>query len=146
MLLPLSNQASSLSNVSPTPRIAPPEFCRYLSLTELFIASDSSQSGVTQATQAVVETPHPEHQDPSFVQQTRNAPSQESSRTAVSGTRAEHIAFTSPDGQTTYTRSELDELARGKPNSNGDLVFFKPGFVSEDPWFRLRSRKGDTNK
>ncbi|KIV79847.1 hypothetical protein PV11_07392 [Exophiala sideris] len=51
-------------------------------------------------------------------------------------------AFTSPISNTYFTRTDLEELARGKVNANGDTVFFKPGFVSDDPWARLRDRNG----
>ncbi|RVX73306.1 hypothetical protein B0A52_02948 [Exophiala mesophila] len=106
--------------------------------------SDPSQSDVAQETQAATELPPLEHQGPSLVQRARNAPSHGASGTALPDTRTEQIAFTSPDGQTTYTRSELDEWARGKRNNNGDLVFFKPGFITEDPWSRLRGRNSST--
>lgn len=51
-------------------------------------------------------------------------------------------AFTSPISNTYYTRSDLDEWARGKINANGDTVYFKPGFVSDDPWARHRDKDG----
>ncbi|OAP56462.1 hypothetical protein AYL99_09641 [Fonsecaea erecta] len=47
-------------------------------------------------------------------------------------------AFTSPQTGISYTAAELEEWSRGKVNARGDKVFFKPGFVSDDPWFRLR--------
>ncbi|KIW10434.1 hypothetical protein PV08_11398 [Exophiala spinifera] len=52
-------------------------------------------------------------------------------------------AFSSPVSNTYYTREDLDAWARGKVNANGDTVYFKPGFVSDDPWARLRPREGD---
>ncbi|KAI1617262.1 hypothetical protein EDD36DRAFT_462117 [Exophiala viscosa] len=52
-------------------------------------------------------------------------------------------AFTSPISNTYYTRTDLEEWARGKVNANGDTVFFKPGFVSDDPWARLRDKNGN---
>lgn len=58
------------------------------------------------------------------------------------GSTASHqtYAFISPETGISYTRSELDEWSRGKVNERGDTVFFKPGFVCEDPWFRLRDQ------
>lgn len=50
-------------------------------------------------------------------------------------------AFVAPRTGISYTRAELDAWAKGKVNANGDLVYFKPAFVSEDPWFRLRDGK-----
>jgi hypothetical protein len=50
-------------------------------------------------------------------------------------------AFSAPSTDTHYTRAELDEWARGRPNRHGDLVFFKPGFVCDDPWARHRDGK-----
>lgn len=50
------------------------------------------------------------------------------------------IVFTSAISNTNYTKADLEAWARGKKNPNGDLVFFKPGFISEDPWSRLRDR------
>ncbi|KIV94955.1 hypothetical protein PV10_02669 [Exophiala mesophila] len=106
--------------------------------------SDPFQSDIAQETQAATDLPPAEHQGPSLVQRARNASRQGASRTDLPGTSTEQIAFTSPDGKTTYTRSELNEWARGKPNNNGDLVFFKPGFITEDPWSRLRGRNLST--
>lgn len=50
----------------------------------------------------------------------------------------EPCAFTSPVSNTFYSRSDLDSWARGHINSDGDTVYFKPGFVSEDPWARAK--------
>ncbi len=52
-------------------------------------------------------------------------------------------AFTSPETGVAYTRGELDQWSRGKVDGRGDTVFFKPGFVCADPWFRLRDRPRD---
>ncbi|KIW66104.1 hypothetical protein PV04_08308 [Phialophora macrospora] len=46
--------------------------------------------------------------------------------------------FTSPQTGISFTKQELDEWARGKINEQGDKVYFKPGFVDDDPWSRLR--------
>ncbi|KAJ9610764.1 hypothetical protein H2200_005541 [Cladophialophora chaetospira] len=50
-------------------------------------------------------------------------------------------AFTSPQTEIAYTRQELQELMNGKVNERGDKVYFKPGFVDEDPWSRLRKKE-----
>lgn len=55
-------------------------------------------------------------------------------------------AFSSPISNTYYTREDLDAWARGKVNGNGDTVYFKPGFVSNDPWARLRPKEDHDNK
>ncbi|KIX99701.1 uncharacterized protein Z520_04337 [Fonsecaea multimorphosa CBS 102226] len=52
-------------------------------------------------------------------------------------------AFTSPQTGISYTSEELEQWSRGKVNARGDKVFFKPGFVSDDPWFRLRGGAGN---
>jgi hypothetical protein len=54
-----------------------------------------------------------------------------------------NFMFTSPQTGISYTKQELEEWARGKINGQGDKVYFKPGFVDDDPWSRLR-KKGDT--
>jgi hypothetical protein len=47
-------------------------------------------------------------------------------------------AYVSPETGVSYTAQELNEWGRGKINEHGDKVYFKPGFVIDDPWFRLR--------
>jgi hypothetical protein len=49
-----------------------------------------------------------------------------------------HTSYISPSN-TSYqlTASELNALRAGRPNARGDTVFFKPGFVDENPWKRL---------
>ncbi|KIW80699.1 hypothetical protein Z517_07315 [Fonsecaea pedrosoi CBS 271.37] len=49
-----------------------------------------------------------------------------------------NYAFVSPETGISFTPEELEELSRGKINARGDRVFFKPAFVADDPWFRLR--------
>jgi hypothetical protein len=48
-------------------------------------------------------------------------------------------AFISTQTGISYTRAELDEWQNGKVNKRGDKVYFKPGFVDEDPWARLKN-------
>ncbi|KEF60786.1 uncharacterized protein A1O9_02348 [Exophiala aquamarina CBS 119918] len=67
-------------------------------------------------------------------------PSRDSLSVHESAPRSPEIVFTSSATNTNYTKAELDVWARGKRNLNGDLVFFKPGFISEDPWSRLRDK------
>ncbi|KAJ4609879.1 hypothetical protein HRR85_006152 [Exophiala dermatitidis] len=57
-------------------------------------------------------------------------------------THGTSYAFSAPNSNTFYTRAELDEWARGKVNARGDVVYFKPAFVSDDPWARLRPSRG----
>ena len=61
---------------------------------------------------------------------------------ASTSTSPSAYAFASPISNTYYTRAELEEWAKGKVNENGDTVYFKPGFVCEDPWARLRDKDG----
>ncbi|OAL36463.1 hypothetical protein AYO20_04359 [Fonsecaea nubica] len=57
-----------------------------------------------------------------------------------------NYAFVSPETGISFTPEELEELSRGKINARGDRVFFKPAFVADDPWFRLRrTGKGGDN-
>lgn len=46
-----------------------------------------------------------------------------------------------PETSQPFTQSELDEFARGKLNANGDTIYFKPGFIVDDPWARAREFK-----
>ncbi|EXJ88031.1 hypothetical protein A1O1_04958, partial [Capronia coronata CBS 617.96] len=50
-------------------------------------------------------------------------------------------AFSYPATNTFYTRAQLNEWAQGKVNARGDTVYFRPNFVSDDPWARLRTQK-----
>lgn len=49
-----------------------------------------------------------------------------------------NIAYTSPSNPSyQLTASELNALRAGRPNARGDTVFFKPGFIDENPWKAL---------
>lgn len=51
-------------------------------------------------------------------------------------------AFTSPETGISFTHEELKDLMEGKKiNERGDKVYFKPGFVTNDPWARLRGNQ-----
>ncbi|KIW24060.1 uncharacterized protein PV07_09797 [Cladophialophora immunda] len=65
-------------------------------------------------------------------------PQLSSSSASLSAQPETSYAFTYPRTGVSYTSQELDAWSRGKTNERGDKVFFKPGFVSDDPWFRLR--------
>ncbi|KAK5464748.1 hypothetical protein LTS15_001310 [Exophiala xenobiotica] len=69
-----------------------------------------------------------------------NQASSTATQPQVNSDQAPVYAFASPISNTYYTRSDLDEWARGKINANGDTVYFKPGFVSDDPWARNRGK------
>ncbi|KIW93851.1 uncharacterized protein Z519_05166 [Cladophialophora bantiana CBS 173.52] len=70
----------------------------------------------------------------------RSIPSQPSSCSIPFSTQQQTTTiFTSPETGMSYTSEELDEWTRGKINERGDKVYFKPGFVCDDPWFRLRN-------
>ena len=60
-----------------------------------------------------------------------------------SASESPNFVYTSPTG-VGFTKAELNAWARGKKNENGDLVFFKPGFISDDPWKRLRPETGNS--
>lgn len=48
---------------------------------------------------------------------------------------ATNAAYTSPSNPSyKLTASELNALRMGRPNARGDTVFFKPGFIDENPW------------
>jgi hypothetical protein len=48
---------------------------------------------------------------------------------------ATNTAYTSPSNPSyKLTASELNALRVGWPNARGDTVFFKPGFIDENPW------------
>ena len=47
--------------------------------------------------------------------------------------------FASPQTGIPYTKQDLEELARGRIDERGDRVYFKPGFVDDDPWSRLHN-------
>jgi hypothetical protein len=48
---------------------------------------------------------------------------------------ATNTAYTSPSNPSyKLTASELNALRMGRPNARGDTVFFKPGFIDENPW------------
>lgn len=57
----------------------------------------------------------------------------------------DEIAYTSPAGAQ-MTRKELNEYSRGKEvikeDGTKDVVFFKPGFIDENPWARLERERG----
>ncbi|EXJ67708.1 uncharacterized protein A1O5_09054 [Cladophialophora psammophila CBS 110553] len=73
-------------------------------------------------------------------EQQRSILSQPSSNSIPFSTQQQTtIIFTSPETGISYTSEELDEWTRGKINERGDKVYFKPGFVYNDPWFRFRN-------
>ncbi|KIW46938.1 uncharacterized protein PV06_02558 [Exophiala oligosperma] len=72
--------------------------------------------------------------------------SQQVPQTQGQGDEEPIYAFSSPVSNTYYTKEDLDRWARGMINANGDTVYFKPGFVSNDPWARLRPREENDNK
>jgi hypothetical protein len=47
-------------------------------------------------------------------------------------------AYTNPSTGISFTSQELNEMKQGKRNEKGDLVFFQPSFVDEDPWKELK--------
>jgi hypothetical protein len=50
--------------------------------------------------------------------------------------------YTNPTTGISFTRQELYEYSQGrKTNEMGDVVFFRPSFVDEDPWKGLRNKK-----
>ena len=76
--------------------------------------------------------------------QKQHLPNKPQSNAAAAPSLAQNqpaYAFTSPQTGISYTRQELEEWTRGKVNERGDKVYFKPGFVAEDPWSRLRTDK-----
>ncbi|EXJ86796.1 hypothetical protein A1O3_03750 [Capronia epimyces CBS 606.96] len=55
--------------------------------------------------------------------------------------------FTNPATNRFYTRTDLNDWAQGKVNARGDMVYFKPAFISDDPWARLRPKEnGQANR
>jgi hypothetical protein len=62
------------------------------------------------------------------------APSQYTSSSSYS-----EVAYTNPVTGISFTRRELYQYAQGqKKNEKGDVVFFRPSFIDEDPWKHLR--------
>lgn len=50
-------------------------------------------------------------------------------------TATAQIAYQNPTTGISLTRQQLDAYAKGEiVNEKGDVVFFKPGFVVDDPW------------
>jgi hypothetical protein len=64
---------------------------------------------------------------------------QNQSLTQPHTSRAE--GYTNPVTGISFTHAELEELAYGKVNKHGIKVYFKPGFVNDDPWWRLKERR-----
>ncbi|KIX03439.1 uncharacterized protein Z518_06991 [Rhinocladiella mackenziei CBS 650.93] len=76
---------------------------------------------------------------------TQSSPTLSSKTTLTTATSLAYV-FTSPVSNTYYTRTDLEEWARGKVNANGDTVYFKPGFVSIDPWARNRGKDKEVSE
>lgn len=52
----------------------------------------------------------------------------------------EEPTYTNPHTGIGLTKSELEQLARGdRFNARGDRIFFKPAFLTPDPWARVRT-------
>ena len=52
------------------------------------------------------------------------------------------VVYTNPVTGISFTRQELWEYGQGrKTNEKGDVVFFRPSFLDEDPWKALRKKK-----
>ena len=52
------------------------------------------------------------------------------------------VVYTNPVTGISFTRQELWEYGQGrKTNEKGDVVFFRPSFLEEDPWKALRKKK-----
>ena len=52
------------------------------------------------------------------------------------------IAYTSPTSPDyKLTSAELNALRNGRLNARGDMVFFKPGFIDENPWKALQEQE-----
>jgi hypothetical protein len=52
------------------------------------------------------------------------------------------IVYTNPVTGISFTRQQIFEYGQGrKTNEKGDVVFFRPSFLDEDPWKGLRNKQ-----
>jgi hypothetical protein len=77
---------------------------------------------------------------------TTNVPENTSSAAASAAQKScntySQTVYTNPVTGISFTRQQLYEYGQGqKTNEKGDVVFFRAGFVDEDPWKALRDRK-----
>jgi hypothetical protein len=50
--------------------------------------------------------------------------------------------YTNPVTGLSFTRQQLYEYGQGrKTNERGDVVLFRPSFLDEDPWRKLRDKE-----
>lgn len=88
---------------------------------------------------------------PNFTSSTPSMATTSSTYTGPTAATASHnsssdtysqIVYTNPTTGISFTRQELYEYGQGrKTNERGDVVFFRPSFVDEDPWRTLKNKK-----